>query len=55
MLFGVIGWVGAGLSRLFVGDKIPREPAPTNFGYCDRRFINNTFLLSNLILILLEL
>src|SRR5919199_1239443 len=23
-------WVGAGLSRLFVGDKIPREPAPTN-------------------------
>jgi hypothetical protein len=37
----VIGGVGAGLSRLFVGDKIPREPAPTNFGYCDRTFINN--------------
>ena len=41
MLFGVIGWVGAGLSRLFVGDKIPREPAPTNFGYCARTLINN--------------
>ena len=31
MLFGVIGGAGAGLSILFVGDKIDREPAPTNF------------------------
>ena len=30
MLFGVIGGVGAGLLILFVGDKIDREPAPTN-------------------------
>ena len=52
MLFGVIGGVGAGLSILFVGDKIDREPA---LHFQERKFIDNTFLLSNLILILLEL
>ncbi len=31
MLFGIIGWVGAGLLILFVGDKNLREPAPTAF------------------------
>jgi hypothetical protein len=29
MLIRSIGWVRAGFSRLFVGDKIRREPAPT--------------------------
>jgi hypothetical protein len=32
MLFGVIGWVGAGLYILFVIDNIDREPTPTNLG-----------------------
>ncbi len=27
MLFGVVGWVRAGLLILFVGDEIDREPA----------------------------
>jgi len=31
--FGVIGGVGAGLCRLFVGDRINDEPAPTNLGF----------------------
>ncbi len=33
MLFGVIGWVRAGLSISFVGDEIDREPALTNGCY----------------------
>jgi len=38
MFFGVIGGVGAGLFRLFIGDRINGEPAPTNLGFYDRKF-----------------